>query len=596
MKIVSTGLKLQLIVLATIITAAIIITFQSVESIRHLSRDNIQKYTQEAYLNEERELKNYISIALQTIDLYYKNIPDKNNAKTSKEYERRTKEVQQKVLNILSDMRFGESGYFWINDKTPKMIMHPIHPELDGKDLSDYKDSNNMKLFSEMVKVVNEKGEGTLTYYWPRKGYPTAQAKRSYVKLFEPWGWIIGTGEYIDHIEKRIAKMKVKEQQEIDELIVRSIAVSTIISIILILSVYFIIKKAIITPMNKREIEANIIKQNAQELRALTDNIPGFAYKYRRFADKKEEFLYASSGVIEVYGVTSQVALNNIAAVRAKMYPEDMPGYRAAVDESARTLSPFHYEFRVMHPTKGELWLESRSSPQLNKNDDSIVWYGITLDITERKKQEALLIKKEQQYRTLAENIPDPIFRYDTDAKRIYVNPAVEKISGISAAELLGKQPTQKTLVSSKESEIVKNSILKVIRTGKPDTVEVVFNTPDGRKIYYQDNHIPEFGPDGKVESVLTIVRDITAQKMLATREEMFRTLAENSPDIIMRYDEEANRIYANPAFSEQTGIPKEVMIGNKPETQWGIYFKMLNMSASEYQNKIKHIIKTGES
>ncbi len=452
----TTGLKLELIVLLAIITAATTITLQSIQSIEHLSKENIQKYTQKAYLNEEQELKNYITIAFKTINLYYKTAAPKNDLQTKK--------LQQKVLSILSNMRFGENGYFWINDTTPKMIMHPTHPELNGKDLSNFKDSNGMKLFNEMVKVVNKKNEGIVTYFWPRDGYATAQSKRSYIKLFKPWGWIIGTGEYTDHIEKRIAKMKAKKQQEIDDLISRSVTISAMISLILILSVSFILKKAIISPIKKREIEAAILKKSAQE------------------------------------------------------------------------------------------------------------------------------------YRTLAENIPDPIFRYDTNAKRIYVNPAVERISGMSADELLGKEPTQKMLVSSKESELVKNSILKVVKTGKPDTVEVLFNAPDGKKIYYQDNHIPEFGPDGKVKSVLTIVRDITAEKILATQEEMFRTLAENSPDIIMRYDEECNRIYANPAFSEQTGIPKELVLNHKLDTQWNVYFKMLNMSVSEYQKKIKQIINTGES
>ena len=459
MKIMSTELKLQLIILLSILIASVTLTLQSIHSIRHLSEENIQRYTRTAYANEERELKNYITIALQTINLYYKNIETKNT-QSLKENELQ----QQKVLEILSSMRFGESGYFWIIDKKSRMIMHPTHSELNGQDLSAYKDSNGVQLFDQMVKIANQKQEGFLTYLWPREGYATDQPKRSYIKLFQPWEWIIGTGEYTGHIEKQIEKMKIKEHQEIDTLIIKSITLSTILSIMLILSVSFIIKKVIISPIMKREIEAEVLKKSAQE------------------------------------------------------------------------------------------------------------------------------------YRTLAENIPDPIFRYDTDAKRIYVNPAVEKISGMSADELLGKKPTQKTIVSAKDSELVKNSILKVVQTGKPDVVEVVFNAPDGRKIYYQDNHIPEFDSNGKVKSVLTIVRDITAEKMLATREEMFRTLAENSPDIIMRYDEEGTRIYANPAFSEQTGIPQELVKNHKPETQWGIYFKMLNMNASEYQRKIQQIIKTGES
>lgn len=340
MKTMTTGLKLQLIVLFAIITATITITFQSIHSIKHLSKENIHKYTQEAYLNEEHQLKNYITIALETINLYYKQIAPKNNTKALKENELQTKKVQQKVLKILSKMRFGESGYFWVNDQTSKMIMHPTHPDLNGKDLSEYKDSNGVKIFNETVKVVNEKGEGFIKYKWPRDGYATAQPKRSYVKLFRPWGWIIGTGEYTDHIEKRIAKMKAKEQQEIDDLISKSIVISAIISLILIFSVSFILKKAIISPIKKREIEAAILKKSAQE----------------------------------------------------------------------------------------------------------------------------------------------------------------------------------------------------------------------------------------------------------------YRTLAENSPDIIMRYDAEGNRIYANLAFSEQTGIPKELLVINNPETQWSVYFNMLNMTASEYREKIKQIIKTGES
>ncbi len=82
-----------------------------------------------------------------------------------------------------------------------KMIMHPIKPELDGKDLSDMKDPSGNRLFSGFVDVVNKQGAGFYSYLWPKPGFEQPVAKISYVKGFAPWGWIIGTGIYIDDVD-----------------------------------------------------------------------------------------------------------------------------------------------------------------------------------------------------------------------------------------------------------------------------------------------------------------------------------------------------------------------------------------------------------
>ncbi|MDH3722996.1 MAG: cache domain-containing protein, partial [Desulfobacteraceae bacterium] len=71
---------------------------------------------------------------------------------------------KQSALNIIKDMRYNNNGYIWINDMHPKMVMHPIKPSLNGKDLSDFKDPNGKHLFNEFVKVCREKGEGFVDY------------------------------------------------------------------------------------------------------------------------------------------------------------------------------------------------------------------------------------------------------------------------------------------------------------------------------------------------------------------------------------------------------------------------------------------------
>jgi methyl-accepting chemotaxis protein len=104
----------------------------------------------------------------------------------------------------ISKLRYGNDDYFWINDLGPRMIMHPTKPELDGQDLTDNKDPNGKRLFVEFVNVVKKQGSGFVDYQWPKPGKDAPQPKLSYVTGFEPWGWVIGTGVYIDDLQAQL--------------------------------------------------------------------------------------------------------------------------------------------------------------------------------------------------------------------------------------------------------------------------------------------------------------------------------------------------------------------------------------------------------
>ena len=115
-------------------------------------------------------------------------------------------EAKQRALAALKSMRYSGNEYFWVNDMSPKMVMHPIKPELDNKDLTDNKDPSGMQLFVEFVKVVKAQGAGFVVYMWPKPGSDKPVQKVSYVKGFEPWGWIIGSGVYVDTVDSTIGK------------------------------------------------------------------------------------------------------------------------------------------------------------------------------------------------------------------------------------------------------------------------------------------------------------------------------------------------------------------------------------------------------
>ncbi|MEB0204288.1 methyl-accepting chemotaxis protein [Pseudomonas sp. CCC3.1] len=109
--------------------------------------------------------------------------------------------AQQQALKVIGNLRYDHGDYFWINDLRPYMVMHPTNPALDGKDLSAIKDPDGFAIFNEMAALAKSKGAGMMNYRWPKPGADAPVQKTSYVQLFEPWGWVIGSGVYIDDMQ-----------------------------------------------------------------------------------------------------------------------------------------------------------------------------------------------------------------------------------------------------------------------------------------------------------------------------------------------------------------------------------------------------------
>jgi methyl-accepting chemotaxis protein len=110
-------------------------------------------------------------------------------------------EARRTALATLKALRYEEREYFWVNDLHPRMVMHPTKPELDGQDLSRDADPNGKLLFIEFVDTVRRSGAGYVDYLWPKPGSSVPVRKISYVKLFGPWGWVVGSGLYLDDLD-----------------------------------------------------------------------------------------------------------------------------------------------------------------------------------------------------------------------------------------------------------------------------------------------------------------------------------------------------------------------------------------------------------
>ena len=160
------------------------------------------------------------------------------------------KESQALAINQIKNLRYGpeDKDYFWINDMQPRMVMHPYLSQLDGEILTDYADPEGKHLFIAFVDTVKKYGEGFVPYMWQWKDDPSRVVnKLSFVKGFEPWGWIIGTGMYLDDVDREISNLT------------RTFSyISTIILLLVILLSGYIIRQGLQTTLKRKQAEEDL--------------------------------------------------------------------------------------------------------------------------------------------------------------------------------------------------------------------------------------------------------------------------------------------------------------------------------------------------
>ncbi|MEQ6886394.1 methyl-accepting chemotaxis protein [Salicola sp. Rm-C-2C1-2] len=115
-------------------------------------------------------------------------------------------QAKRRAAEAVRSLRYGDDNYFWIHNMDLTMVMHPFSEDLEGESLADYEDPNGVRLFAEMNRTIrNEGGSGFVPYHWPKPGFDEPVRKISYVQRFGPWGWVIGTGIYLDKQEAQYA-------------------------------------------------------------------------------------------------------------------------------------------------------------------------------------------------------------------------------------------------------------------------------------------------------------------------------------------------------------------------------------------------------
>ena len=203
------------ILLVCVVVLALFSSIVSSSNMKRMQRTSLKNFEKQIRDDYDQNIKEQVEDVISVL------------TKINKEYESGTYTLEQAkklAADIVRDMRYGEAGYFWI-DQTDGTNVVLLGSDTEGTNRMETKDSNGYQMVKDIIKVGQQKDGGYCDYVFPKEGETKPSPKRSYSKAFEPFGWVVGTGNYTDYIDKTIATMEKEDNAEMAKDIKRVVVV-----------------------------------------------------------------------------------------------------------------------------------------------------------------------------------------------------------------------------------------------------------------------------------------------------------------------------------------------------------------------------------
>lgn len=251
---------------------------------------------------------------------------------------------------FVRSIRYGpeDKDYFWITDINARMIMHPYRPELDGRDMSSFRDKNGTRLFAEFVRVAKQRHEGFVSYYWQWNDEAgRVEAKLSYVHAVPHWGWIVGTGLYVADVEREIAGYRNQAAMFLGFVLAAMAALS-----------FYILRQAALSEQKRvlvqgqRERLVRVLQESEERYRTIAD----FAYDWEAWIGLDGAVLYCSPACKRITGYPPERFFEEPGLVRSMIIEEDRNAWDA-YQASANTEQGDSLDFRIITADNKTRWI-----------------------------------------------------------------------------------------------------------------------------------------------------------------------------------------------------------------------------------------------
>lgn len=422
-------------------------------------------------------------------------------------------EAQEEARENLRRIRFGEDGknYFFIIDTALNSVMHPLRQSLEGTSMKKVKDKKGNYFIANLVLEAIDRGEGYTTYYWYRgKDKNQAVSKLSYVMHYEPWGWVFGTGIFIDDVDEYLAREQKSEY--------RLLALFGTIALILS---GIIIYRGIASERQKSHSEERLQESeehyrdlfNSSRDGLLTIEAPHWNYTL------------ANPAACKLFGVENSEEFKKLNPM--DLSPEFQPDGSNSAEKALSHINDAvekgtsHFEWVHKRLDGSTFWASVLVSRHERAGNLSLL--GTIRDITPYKEATLQLQESEENLRITLNSIGDAVISTDKEGRVVSMNAVASGLTGWKVDEAVGEPlSTVFQIFNADTKEAVETPFQKVMEKGQIVGLanHTILRARNGDEHQISDSGAPIRNSNGDITGVVLVCRDMTKEYQL---EEQFR-------------------------------------------------------------------------
>jgi PAS domain S-box-containing protein len=485
-------------------------------------------------------------------------------------------DAQMLAKEYVRHVRYGSENrdYFWITDKTPRFVMHPILPDLEGMDLSAYPTITGRPL-GEIARIVEREGAGYLEYKWPAPEDSAKMiGKTAYARVFEPWGWVVGTGVFMDEVQRGFVRARN-----------RVFGAGSVILMLTASVMVINIRQQRLTE-HQRDAARIGLEETERKFQALFENATEAIFQ----STSDGNLLTANPAFARIFGYDSpDDAVNRINDIAQQCYAD--PGVREEFKrriERDGVIQYFEFEGKRLDGSHVHLMMNAH----LVRDQKGMVRYyeGIIQDVTSLKNTQEELrrlnveLEERVAERTSAlaraaeelQSVSSVVLRWDPQGYVLYMNEYGLRLFKYEAEELVGRNVIE-TIVPPRDRagldlhEMISNLLRHPDRYSQNENENVC---KDGGRLWMTWTNKPVYDESGKLKEILTVGIDISARKRVEeelqeARSSLERALREQEAfiesisDLFYVFDNKWRLVRWNRRLENMTGYSAEELRGN---------------------------------